>query len=102
MALIQIFTTGLLLLTKVVVDDGLSVCTLLTYRFFMAAILVIPFAAIFEKLVPSISSRIYICPYILLLLSLIHVVSHLPNFGSRKFCFAHNNNNTVVVVPFLM
>ncbi|KAG2549928.1 WAT1-related protein At3g30340-like isoform X2 [Panicum virgatum] len=38
-----------MLLTKVVVDDGLSVCTLLTYRFFMGAILVIPLAVIFEK-----------------------------------------------------
>jgi len=53
MALVQVFTTGLLLLTKVVVDDGVSVCTLLTYRFFMGAIFVIPFAAILEKLAPS-------------------------------------------------
>ncbi|RLN40947.1 hypothetical protein C2845_PM01G46210 [Panicum miliaceum] len=49
MALIQVFTTGQMLLTKVVVDDGLSVCTLLTYRFFMGAILVIPLAMFFEK-----------------------------------------------------
>lgn len=50
MVLIQVLTTGQILLTKVVVDDGLSVCTLLTYRFFMGAILVIPLAMIFEKL----------------------------------------------------
>ncbi|CAL4916034.1 unnamed protein product [Urochloa decumbens] len=49
MALIQVFTTGQMLLTKVVVDDGLSVCTLLAYRFFMGAILVIPLAVVFEK-----------------------------------------------------
>nr|CAB3499928.1 unnamed protein product [Digitaria exilis] len=49
MVLIQVFITGQILLTKVVVDDGLSVCILLTYRFFMGAILVTPVAVIFEK-----------------------------------------------------
>ena len=64
MALIQVFTTGQMLLTKVVVDDGLSVCTLLTYRFFMGAILVIPLAVIFEKLALQ-SPRILSCVLLL-------------------------------------
>ncbi|XBH96641.1 hypothetical protein VPH35_086988 [Triticum aestivum] len=41
MLLIQIFTTGLMLLTKVVVDSGSLAWTLLTYRFFLGAILAI-------------------------------------------------------------
>ncbi|XBH96637.1 hypothetical protein VPH35_086986 [Triticum aestivum] len=41
MLLIQIFTTGLMLLTEVVVDSGSLAWTLLTYRFFLGAILAI-------------------------------------------------------------
>ena len=50
MVLVQIFTTGLVLLTKVVVDSGSLAWTLLTYRFFLGAILTIPLAMFFEKL----------------------------------------------------
>jgi hypothetical protein len=50
MVLIQVFNTGQMLLTKVVVDDGVSVCTLVTYRFFLGAILVVPLAIVLEKL----------------------------------------------------
>ncbi|XP_037470999.1 WAT1-related protein At1g44800-like [Triticum dicoccoides] len=49
MVLVQIFTTGLVLLTKVVVDSGSLAWTLLTYRFFLGAILTIPLAMFFEK-----------------------------------------------------
>ncbi|KAL6653038.1 hypothetical protein ACP70R_011963 [Stipagrostis hirtigluma subsp. patula] len=49
MVLIQVFTTGQMLLTKVVVDDGLSVWTLVTYRFVLGAIFVIPLAMLFEE-----------------------------------------------------
>ncbi|XP_037428328.1 WAT1-related protein At5g64700-like isoform X1 [Triticum dicoccoides] len=49
MVLIQIFTTGLVLLTKVVVDSGSLAWTLLTYRFFLGAILTVPLAMFFEK-----------------------------------------------------
>lgn len=77
MALIQISTTGQMLLTKVVVDDGLSVCTLLTYRFFMGAILVIPLAVIFEKLALQ-SPRI--CP----VYCYFNVVNHLIRSIKQK------------------
>jgi hypothetical protein len=63
MVLIQVFNTGQMLLTKVVVDDGVSVCTLVTYRFFLGAILVVPLAIVLEKLalaqwLPSLLNRI--------------------------------------------
>ncbi|XP_044386132.1 uncharacterized protein [Triticum aestivum] len=48
MVLIELFTTGQLLLTKVVVDAGLMVFALLTYRFFLGAALVVPLALILE------------------------------------------------------
>ncbi|XBH96643.1 hypothetical protein VPH35_086990 [Triticum aestivum] len=48
MVLIELFTTGQMLLTKVVVDAGLFVFALLTYRFFLGAALVVPLALIFE------------------------------------------------------
>jgi hypothetical protein len=51
MVLIELFTTGQMLLTKVVVDAGLFVFALLTYRFFIGAALVVPLAMIFERLV---------------------------------------------------
>ncbi|KAM0830667.1 hypothetical protein ACQ4PT_066076 [Festuca glaucescens] len=49
MVLIELFTTGQMLLTKVVVDAGLFVFVLLTYRFFLGAALVVPLAMIFER-----------------------------------------------------
>ncbi|KAK1694218.1 hypothetical protein QYE76_010915 [Lolium multiflorum] len=49
MVLIELFTTGQMLLTKVVVDAGLFVFALLTYRFFLGAALVVPLAMIFER-----------------------------------------------------
>ncbi|XP_047043299.1 WAT1-related protein At1g44800-like [Lolium rigidum] len=49
MVLVQIFTSGQVLLTKVVVDGGSFVWTLLTYRFFLGAILALPLAMFFEK-----------------------------------------------------
>ncbi|GJM84427.1 hypothetical protein PR202_ga00095 [Eleusine coracana subsp. coracana] len=49
MVLIELFTTGQMLLTKVVVDAGLFVFALLTYRFFLGAVLVVPLAMIFER-----------------------------------------------------
>ncbi|WVZ58004.1 hypothetical protein U9M48_008321 [Paspalum notatum var. saurae] len=57
MVLIELFTTGQMLLTKVVVDAGLFVFALLTYRFFIGTVLVVPLAIIFESDVslPSIS-----------------------------------------------
>uniref|UniRef100_A0A0E0B8W2 WAT1-related protein n=1 Tax=Oryza glumipatula TaxID=40148 RepID=A0A0E0B8W2_9ORYZ len=50
MVMLQIFTTGSLMLVKVVVDGGLFVCTLLTYRYLLGAVLVVPFAVSFENL----------------------------------------------------
>ncbi|TVU31270.1 hypothetical protein EJB05_22951, partial [Eragrostis curvula] len=52
MVLIELFTTGQMLLTKVVVDTGLFVFALLTYRFCLGALLVVPLAMIFERSVP--------------------------------------------------
>uniref|UniRef100_A0A0E0B8N8 WAT1-related protein n=1 Tax=Oryza glumipatula TaxID=40148 RepID=A0A0E0B8N8_9ORYZ len=49
MVLIELFTTGQMLLTKVVVDAGLFVFALLTYRFFLGTILVLPLAIILER-----------------------------------------------------
>uniref|UniRef100_A0A0E0QX78 WAT1-related protein n=1 Tax=Oryza rufipogon TaxID=4529 RepID=A0A0E0QX78_ORYRU len=49
MVMLQIFTAGSLMLVKVVVDSGLFVCTLLTYRYLLGAVLVVPFAVSFEK-----------------------------------------------------
>ncbi|KAJ1295955.1 hypothetical protein BS78_01G262100 [Paspalum vaginatum] len=49
MVLIELFTTGQMLLTKVVVDAGLFVFALLTYRFFIGTVLVLPLAIIFER-----------------------------------------------------
>uniref|UniRef100_A0A0E0M692 WAT1-related protein n=1 Tax=Oryza punctata TaxID=4537 RepID=A0A0E0M692_ORYPU len=49
MVLIELFTTGQMLLTKVVVDAGLFVIALLTYRFFLGTILVLPLAIILER-----------------------------------------------------
>ncbi|KAM3316545.1 hypothetical protein ACQJBY_034590 [Aegilops geniculata] len=49
MVLIELFTTGQMLLTKVVVDAGLFFFALLTYRFFLGAALVVPLALIFES-----------------------------------------------------
>ena len=54
MVLIELFTTGQMLLTKVVVDAGLFVFALLTYRFFLGTVLVIPLAIIFERSVYSV------------------------------------------------
>ncbi|KAM3262384.1 hypothetical protein ACQJBY_052849 [Aegilops geniculata] len=51
MVLIELFTTGQMLLTKVVVDAGLFVFALLTYRFFLGAALVVPLALIFEPFI---------------------------------------------------
>ena len=51
MVLIELFTTGQMLLTKVVVDAGLFVFALLTYRFFLGAALVVPLALILEPYV---------------------------------------------------
>jgi hypothetical protein len=50
MVLVQIFMSGHVLLTKVVVDGGSFAWTLLTYRFFLAAILTAPLAMFFQKL----------------------------------------------------
>uniref|UniRef100_A0A0E0QX76 WAT1-related protein n=1 Tax=Oryza rufipogon TaxID=4529 RepID=A0A0E0QX76_ORYRU len=49
MVLIELFTTGQMLLTKVVVDAGLFVFALLTYRFFLGTIHVLPLAFILES-----------------------------------------------------
>jgi hypothetical protein len=49
MVLIEVFTTGQMLLTKVVVDAGLFVFALLTYRFLLGTLLVVPLAIIFER-----------------------------------------------------
>uniref|UniRef100_A0ACD5VVG5 Uncharacterized protein n=1 Tax=Avena sativa TaxID=4498 RepID=A0ACD5VVG5_AVESA len=49
MVLIELFTTGQMLLTKVVVDAGLFVFALLTYRFFLGSLLVFPLAIILER-----------------------------------------------------
>jgi hypothetical protein len=56
---IQLLNTGQMLLTKVVVDDGVSVCTLVTYRFFLGAILVVPLAIVLEKLAPALITFFY-------------------------------------------
>jgi hypothetical protein len=53
MVMVQIFTSGQVLLTKVVVDSGSFAWTLLTYRFFLGALLAVPLAMFFEKLAPS-------------------------------------------------
>uniref|UniRef100_A0A0E0EWH1 EamA domain-containing protein n=1 Tax=Oryza meridionalis TaxID=40149 RepID=A0A0E0EWH1_9ORYZ len=52
MVMLQIFTAGSLMLVKVVVDGWLFVCTLLTYRYLLGAVLVVPWAVSFEKLAP--------------------------------------------------
>ncbi|XP_015698914.2 WAT1-related protein At3g30340-like [Oryza brachyantha] len=49
MVLIELFTTGQMLLTKVVVDAGLFVFALLTYRFLIGSVLVLPLAIILER-----------------------------------------------------
>jgi hypothetical protein len=54
MVLIELFTTGQMLLTKVVVDAGLFVFALLTYRFLIGTVLVVPLAVIFERSVRTV------------------------------------------------
>ncbi|KAF0930510.1 hypothetical protein E2562_033251 [Oryza meyeriana var. granulata] len=49
MVLIELFTTGQMLMTKVVVDAGLFVFALLTYRFLIGCLLVLPLAIILER-----------------------------------------------------
>ncbi|KQJ87892.1 hypothetical protein BRADI_4g14111v3 [Brachypodium distachyon] len=49
MVMIQFFNVGVLLLVKVVADDGSSMWNILTYRFFLGALLAVPLAIFYEK-----------------------------------------------------
>lgn len=88
MVLIEVFTTGQMLLTKVVVDAGLFVFALLTYRFFVGTVLVVPLAIIFERSVyirsrATLSNKLYILLfcykmlYILLFCYKMHILHKL-------------------------
>ncbi|XP_078152379.1 WAT1-related protein At5g64700-like isoform X1 [Carex rostrata] len=48
MVLVQIFTTGMILLSKVVISDGMFVFALLTHRSLFGALIILPFALFFE------------------------------------------------------
>lgn len=50
MLLVQIFTTGLQILSRVILGQGTFIFALMTYRNVVAAICVAPFAFYFERL----------------------------------------------------
>lgn len=50
MLLVQIFTTGLQILSRVILSQGTFIFALMTYRNVVAAICVAPFAFCFERL----------------------------------------------------
>lgn len=49
MLLVQIFATGLQLLSKVILNQGIFVFALMTYRHIVAAFCVAPFAFYFDR-----------------------------------------------------
>ncbi|KAL6868276.1 hypothetical protein ACP4OV_015121 [Aristida adscensionis] len=49
MVLVQLFMTGMILLSKVVIGDGMFIFALLAYRSFFGAAFILPFALIFER-----------------------------------------------------
>lgn len=49
MLMVQAFATGLQLLTKVILADGMLIFALMTYRHIVAAVCVAPFAFILER-----------------------------------------------------
>ncbi|KAJ1689118.1 hypothetical protein LUZ63_013273 [Rhynchospora breviuscula] len=49
MVLVQISTTGMILLSKVVISDGMFIFSLLTYRSLFGALFILPFALFLER-----------------------------------------------------
>ncbi|EEC66684.1 hypothetical protein OsI_32988 [Oryza sativa Indica Group] len=49
MVLVQLFNSGMILLSKVSINDGMFVFALLSYRSVFGAIFILPFALIFER-----------------------------------------------------
>ncbi|KAL6868146.1 hypothetical protein ACP4OV_014991 [Aristida adscensionis] len=47
--LVQLFMAGMILLSKVVIGDGMFIFALLAYRSFFGAVFILPFALIFER-----------------------------------------------------
>ena len=85
MVLIELFTTGQMLLTKVVVDAGLFVFALLTYRFFLGTVLVIPLAIIFERSVLRITQ----------------LGKHSEKFYANSILFASSSSQIAAYLYFL-
>lgn len=51
MVLVQLFNSGMILLSKVSINGGMFVFALLSYRSVFGAIFILPFALIFERYV---------------------------------------------------
>nr|AAN08235.1 hypothetical protein [Oryza sativa Japonica Group]AAP52655.1 hypothetical protein LOC_Os10g12390 [Oryza sativa Japonica Group] len=49
MVLVQLFNSGMILLSKVSINGGMFVFALLSYRSVFGAIFILPFALIFER-----------------------------------------------------
>lgn len=52
MVLVQLFITGMILLSKVSIGGGMFIFTLLAYRSFFGSLFILPFALIYERYVP--------------------------------------------------
>ncbi|KAK3127867.1 hypothetical protein QOZ80_7AG0579470 [Eleusine coracana subsp. coracana] len=49
MILVQLFNTGMILLSKVSIGEGMFIFALLAYRSFFGAVVILPFALFFER-----------------------------------------------------
>jgi hypothetical protein len=49
MVLVQLFTTGMILLSKVSIGDGMFIFALLAYRSLFGAAFILPLALLFER-----------------------------------------------------
>ncbi|KAM0917644.1 hypothetical protein ACQ4PT_009128 [Festuca glaucescens] len=49
MVLVQLFNTGMILLSKVSIGGGMFIFSLLAYRSFFGAVFILPFALVYER-----------------------------------------------------
>lgn len=55
MVLVQLFNTGMTLLSKVVIREGMFILALLAYRSVFGAAFILPFAHLYERCVSTIT-----------------------------------------------
>lgn len=55
MVLVQLFITGMIMLSKVSIGGGMFIFALLAYRSLFGAVFILPFALIFERFLVSYS-----------------------------------------------